>query len=50
MAFRFVNLPGNFSLDELVAPEGKIILGGSATEMFTVHSLVEIQVPEEGIH
>jgi hypothetical protein len=40
-------LPGNFSLNELVAPEGQIILGGSATEMFTVHSLVERQVPDE---
>jgi hypothetical protein len=42
-----LNLPGNFSLNELVAPEGQIILGGSATEMFTVHSLVERQVPDE---
>ena len=42
-----LNLPGNFSLNELVAPEGQIILGGSATETVTVHSLVERQVPDE---
>lgn len=44
-----LNLPGNFSLAELVAPEGQITLGGSGTETttVTVHSLVERQVPDE---
>ena len=42
-----LNRPGNFSLNELVAPEGQIILGRSATETFTVHSLVERQVLDE---
>ncbi|KAI9551727.1 hypothetical protein GHT06_022063 [Daphnia sinensis] len=44
-----LNLPGNFSLAELVAPEGQITLGGSGAETttVTVHSLVERQVPDE---
>ena len=42
-----LNLPGNLSLAELVAPEGQIMLGGSVSETTTVHSLVERQVPDE---
>lgn len=40
-----VNLPGNFSLAELVAPEGRVTLGGSTGE--TSHSIVERQALEE---
>lgn len=41
-----LNLPGNFSLAELVAPEGRLTLGGSAS-IETSHSIVERQANED---
>lgn len=41
-----ITLPGNFSLAELVSPEGQITLGGGVAETTTVHSLVERQAPQ----
>ena len=38
-----LNLPGNFSLAELVGPDGRLILGGSAAP--THHSIAERQAP-----
>ena len=43
-----ITLPGNFSLAELVSPEGHITLGGGVAETTTVHLLVERQAqPDE---